>query len=42
MAGIADLHVVKQHDLLRDSFIDPHNGEIAAPSAPGLGIEVDE
>jgi L-alanine-DL-glutamate epimerase-like enolase superfamily enzyme len=38
----SDLHFVKEHDLLRDSPIEPNNGEITVPSAPGLGIEVDE
>ncbi|HEU5319118.1 MAG TPA: enolase C-terminal domain-like protein [Chloroflexota bacterium] len=38
----SDLHFVKEHDLLRDSPIDPQNGEISVPSAPGLGVEVDE
>ena len=38
----SDLHFVKEHDLLRDSPIEPQNGEIAVPSAPGLGVEVDE
>jgi len=38
----SDLHFVKEHDLLRDSPIEPRNGEIDVPKTPGLGVEVDE
>ncbi|HEV2126944.1 MAG TPA: enolase C-terminal domain-like protein, partial [Chloroflexota bacterium] len=38
----ADLHFVKEHDLLRDSPIDPQDGHIAVPAGPGLGVTVDE
>lgn len=38
----ADLHFVKEHDLLIDSPIAPRDGQITVPAGPGLGVEVDE